>query len=72
MYGRNRRSPSPPTRRGGGGGVRYQILIKNIPFDIDWKRLKDFIKVKYFEFFEKSNGTYSSEDKLYFSLLISH
>lgn len=45
MYGRNRRSPSPPPRRGGGGGgARYQILIKNIPFDVDWKRLKDFIK----------------------------
>ena len=53
MYGRNRRSPSSPTRRGGGGGSRYQILIKNIPFDVDWKRLKDFIKAKYFKFFRR-------------------
>jgi len=45
MYGRNRRSPSPPQRnRGGGGGARHQVLIKNIPFEVDWKKLKDFIK----------------------------
>ena len=41
MYGRNRRSPSP-SRRGGGG--RFQILLKNLSFDVDWKKLKDFIK----------------------------
>ena len=49
MYGRNRRSPSPMNdRRGGGGGRgggRYHILIKNIAFEVDWKKLKDIIKV---------------------------
>ena len=48
MYGRNRRSPSPMNdRRGGGGrgGGRYHILIKNIAFEVDWKKLKDIIKV---------------------------
>ena len=48
MYGRNRRSPSPGDRRGGGrGGGRYHILIKNIAFEVDWKKLKDIIKVGY-------------------------
>ena len=42
MYGRNRRSPSPD--RSGRSG-KYQILIKNIAFEIDWKHLKDVIKV---------------------------
>ena len=35
-------------RRGGGGGRgggRYHILIKNIAFEVDWKKLKDIIKV---------------------------
>ena len=35
-------------RRGGGGvrgGGRYHILIKNIAFEVDWKKLKDIIKV---------------------------
>jgi RNA recognition motif-containing protein len=32
-------------RRGGGrGGGRYHILIKNIAFEVDWKKLKDIIK----------------------------
>ena len=49
MYGRNRRSPSPGDRRGGGrGGGRYHILIKNIAFEVDWKKLKDIIKVAYY------------------------
>ena len=50
MYGRNRRSPSPINDRirgggGGGRGGRYHILIKNISFEVDWKKLKDIIKV---------------------------
>merc|ERR1711990_1064849 len=48
MYGRNRRSPSPDYRSGGRSGSgrsgKYQILIKNIAFELDWKQLKDAIK----------------------------
>ena len=56
MSERRDRSRSPPGRynlgpRGGGGGMgrrKYQIIIKNLPFDVDWKRLKNFVKVNYF------------------------
>ena len=50
MYGRNRRSPSPDHRggsRSGGRSGKYQILIKNIAFELDWKQLKDAIKVNF-------------------------
>lgn len=50
MGSRRDRSRSPVDRynygppRGGGGRRKYQVIIKNLPFDVDWKRLKTFVK----------------------------
>lgn len=46
MSGRRDRSRSP--RRGGGNGGqgrdRFKILLKNLPYEVNWQKLKDICK----------------------------
>ena len=66
------RSRSPP--RGGGGGApggggakpygkeRYKVLLKNLPYDVNWQKLKDICKevggdgVLYADIIQNQNG----------------
>ena len=41
------RSRSPPRGQSGGkpyGKERYKVLLKNLPYDVNWQKLKDICK----------------------------
>ena len=41
----SRRDRSRSPRRGGGGARdRYKILLKNLPYEVNWQKLKDIVK----------------------------
>lgn len=38
------RSPIRGTRPGRGGGDKFKILLKNLPYSVNWMKLKDICK----------------------------